>query len=223
MLGKTISITNIEVGDCVIAEIPTLIRTKTMYPHEEDNNIDDFGTYTYVKCYIDDFDPSPLEWYVWIPDDYVNYGVYDDWLTVKAKRCGCKGYDKDKLYIDNYKYGHIEKYPIRFCEWDDRMKYVNEFVRRCLQSHIKQVNEKVIEYLERINDVNEMDYYEVILDTGVIDDSETLSLMPFYGFKPWVDISNRSDILEYDKRTATKHIKERERWLLRADEITGNC
>ena len=49
------------------------------------------------------------------------------------------------------------------------------------------------------------------MNISSIDDDETAILAPFYGIAPWIDIMNRVDLLEYDKRTAQKYIKEREK------------
>ena len=213
MLGKTININDLKFGEPVIAEIPALIRTDTIFSDEE-NNYEDFGAYIYVDCCLDDVQNIPLEWYVWIPDSYDDYGIYDNWLTVKAKMCGCKGYDVDKLYISNYPYTYNDICPIRFCEWDDRMEYVNAYVKRILCKHIDQTNKEVAKYLSNKNEIDyadECEWDEKIMNISSIDDEETAILAPFYGIAPWIDIMNRVDLLEYNKRTAHKHIKERER------------
>lgn len=213
MLGKTININDLKFGEPVIAEIPALIRTDTIYSDEE-NNYEDFGAYIYVDCCLDDVQNTPLEWYVWIPDGYDDYGIYDNWLTVKAKMCGCKGYDVDKLYISNYPYTYTGIYPIRFCKWDDRMEYVNAYVKRILCKHINQTNKEVAKYLSNKNEIDYADgceWNEKIMNISSIDEDETAILVPFYGIAPWIDIMNRVDLLEYDKRTAQKYIKEREK------------
>lgn len=213
VIGKTINIMDLNEGEQVIAEIPTLICANTMYPEEEPESIEVFGTYTYVECCIDEIYDHPFEWFVWIPKNYDDYGVFRNWITIKAKRCGCKGYDTDKLYIDDYQYGMMTMMPIRFCEWDDRMAYVNAFVKRCLNKHITDINNAVAEYLG-LSDKTiqcEYEYFSMIENMIGISDEETSSLMPFYGFKTWIDIYNKNDLLEYDKRTARKYIKERER------------
>ena len=223
MLGKTININDLKFGEPVIAEIPALIRTDTIFPDEE-NNYEDFGAYIYVECCLDDVQNTPLEWYVWVPDGYDDYGVYDNWLTVKAKMCGRKGYDVDKLYISDYPYTYTNMYPIRFCEWDDRMKRVNEYVKYFLCKHIDQTNKEVAKYLYKKskNDyVDECEWNERIMDISTISDDETDVLAQFYGIAPWVDIMNRVDLLEYNKRMAQKYIKERDADYMKYRRIRG--
>lgn len=207
MLGKTINIKDLNLGQAVVAEVPTLICTKTVCPDEGTEALDCFGTYTYIRCYFDDIQDAPLEWYFCVPDDYSDYGVFGDWITVKAKLCGRNGYDTDKLYIADY----FEKLPIRFCEWDDRMEYVDAYVKQCLRKHIDQTNNEIDKYLSNKNNDDECEWTMELLDMSVIDKNETDVLTPFYGIAPWLDIMNRVDLLEYDNRTAQKYIKERER------------